>query len=77
MSPNNEGVYNNADSFAMAFDEEWTKLSTQQNKSNSDSEKKLELVLDLDSIKYHPFFKNNPEKAKEVALFRIRLLSLN
>ncbi len=66
-------LYNNADSFSMAFDEAWK--SNQVNKLGSiNKEEKLKLVLE--SIKDHPFLIESKKEAELVANFRIRLLDL-
>tara|TARA_A100001035_G_scaffold237119_1_gene201261 strand:- start:378 stop:581 length:204 start_codon:yes stop_codon:yes gene_type:complete len=56
-------LYDNADSFATSFDEEW---------KNTDCE---DLILKIDkvleSLSQHPFFVSNPENARKIAEFRI------
>ena len=65
---------NNADSFAIVFDEIWkTDISKPEN-SQLDQEGKINLAFS--KIGSHPFLINNPSQAKAVALFRIRLLDL-
>ena len=56
-------LFDNADSFAMSFDEEW---------SNIDCED-LRLKMDkvLQRLSEHPFLVSNPENARRVAEFRI------
>ena len=56
-------TYNNADSFAMSFDEEWEKVDCE------DLSKKIDKVIE--NISDHPFVVSNPENAKSVAQFRI------
>ena len=56
-------VYNNADSFAISFDEEWKNIDCE------DSRLKIEKVLKL--LSDHPFFVSNPENARNMAEFRI------
>ena len=56
-------VYNNADSFAISFDEEWKNIDCE------DSRLKIERVLEL--LTDHPFFVSNPENARKMAEFRI------
>ena len=55
--------YDNADSFAMSFDDEWRKIDCE------DSRLKLDKVLKL--LSEHPFFISNPENARKMAEFRI------
>ena len=59
-------LYNNADSFSMAFDEEWEKIKCE------DKNKKIKSVIEL--LSDHPFVINNPEMAEKIANFRINLL---
>ena len=56
-------VYDNADSFAISFDEEWKNIDCE------DSRLKIKKVLEL--LSEHPFFVSNPENARNVAEFRI------
>ena len=59
-------LYNNADSFSMAFDEEWEKVKC------DDKSEKIKKVIE--KLKEHPFVINNPEMAVNIANFRINLL---
>ncbi|ABX08274.1 hypothetical protein [Prochlorococcus marinus] len=66
-------LYNNADSFSMAFDEAWK--SKELSKQNLlDKEEKIRKTLEM--IKDHPFIINSSKEAIKVAKFRIRLLDL-
>ena len=65
---------NNADSFAMFFDEAWKKQAKDKNNTELDQNEKLNIALS--EINEHPFLKNFPSQAREVAVFRIRLLNL-
>ena len=56
-------LYDNADSFAMSFDEEWKKIDCDDIRSKID--KVFELLSD------HPFLISNPENARKMAEFRI------
>jgi len=56
-------LYNNADSFAMSFDEEWNNIDCE------DLRLKIEKVLEL--LSDHPFFVSNPENARKMIEFRI------
>ena len=71
---NNEPLYNNADSFGMAFDTAWKGFISKTTNEGINPDEKLDIVLE--TVKDHPFFKEFPLKAKEVARFRIRLLNL-
>ena len=59
-------LYNNADSFSMAFDEEWEKIKCE------DKAKKIKKVIEV--LSEHPFVISNPEMAVKIADFRINLL---
>ena len=56
-------LYDNADSFAMTFDEEW------ENVDCNDIGLKIDKVLEL--LSDHPFLRSNPENARKMAEFRI------
>jgi hypothetical protein len=56
-------VYDNADSFAMSFDEEWEKIDCE------DSRSKIEKVFER--LSDHPFLVSNPDNARKMAEFRI------
>ncbi len=71
----NGQVFNNADSFAMAFDEAWKDLMEEKENQEHATEIKMSMALNL--IKDHPFLKSSPSTAKEVAKFRLRLLELS
>ena len=56
-------LYDNADSFAMSFDEESEKVDC------DDIRLKIDNVLEL--LSEHPFLISNPENARKMAEFRI------
>ena len=59
----NVKLYNNADSFAMSFDEEWKNIDCDNLRLKI--EKVFEVLTD------HPFLVSNPEDARKIAEFRI------
>ena len=59
-------TYNNADSFAISFDEEWQKLNC------NDTAQKMDMVIAI--LSEHPFVISNPENARNIAKFRIYTL---
>ena len=61
-----ERTFNNADSFAMAFDDEWQKIDCK------DETLKLEEVIKV--LSDHPFVKENPDMARKIANFRLKSL---
>ena len=56
-------LYDNADSFAMSFDEEWKKIDC--------DDLKLKIDKVFEHLSEHPFLVSNPENAKKMAEFRI------
>ena len=56
-------LYDNADSFAMSFDEEWVNIDCE------DLRLKIDKVLEL--LSEHPFLVSNPENARKMAEFRV------
>ena len=56
-------LYDNADSFAMSFDEEWENIDCQ------DLRLKIDKVLEL--LSDHPFLVSDPGNARKMAEFRI------
>ena len=56
-------TYNNADSFAISFDQEWQKVDC------NDITKKIDRVIEI--LSDHPFVISNPENARSIAKFRI------
>ena len=56
-------LYDNADSFAISFDEEWLKIDC------GDFQLKINKVLEV--LSHHPFLISNPENARKIAEFRV------
>ena len=56
-------LYDNADSFAMSFDEQWENIDC------DDLMLKIDKVFQL--LSDHPFLISNPENARKMAEFRI------
>ena len=67
-------MYNNADSFAMAFDDEWKKLKPSEITPEISQEEKIKLVMT--NLKEHPFAQSSPSMANAIAKFRIKLIGL-
>ena len=74
IESSNGNLYNNADSFAMAFDAAWKDCDFK-----NDIDKKIDekILISFEKIKTHPFLIQNPIQAKDIALFRIKLLGLS
>ena len=56
-------TYNNADSFAKSFDEEWQKVNC------NDKAQKIDKVIEI--LSDHPFVISNLDNARNIAKFRI------
>ena len=56
-------TYDNADSFAISFDEEWRKVNCK------DMTQKIDKVIEI--LSDHPFVISNLENARNIAKFRI------
>ena len=70
----NGNSYNNADSFAMAFDTAWNDCDLEKNKDLKIDQK---IQIAFEKINNHPFLIDNPIQSKEIAFFRIKLLGLS
>ena len=55
--------FNNADSFAMSFDDEWKKIDCE------DLRLKIDQIFEI--LSDHPFLVSSPENARKMAEFRI------
>ena len=55
--------YDNADSFAISFDEEWKNIDCENSRLRMDKV--------LENLSDHPFLISNPENARKMAEFRI------
>ena len=56
-------IFNNADSFAMSFDEEWKNIDC------DDFRLKIDKVFER--LSEHPFLISNPDNARKLVEFRI------
>ena len=56
-------TYNNADSFAISFDEEWQRVNCK------DKAQKIDKVIE--TLSDHPFVISNLDNARNIAEFRI------
>jgi hypothetical protein len=73
-APVSAQTFNNADSFAQAFDEAWLSHNLAHSDASLEAGEKLNRVLAL--LAEHPFLLDDFELARQVADFRIRLLGL-
>ena len=67
-------VFNNADSFSQAFDAAWRRQTSLPSAAAMTRQALLDQVMA--SLADHPFLQSDPERALQVATFRIRLLGL-
>ena len=74
LESSNGNSYNNADSFAMAFDAAWKDCDLENDKDIKIEEK---IQITFEKIKTHPFLIKNPIQSKKIAFFRIKLLGLS
>lgn len=72
--PSQPPQFNNADSFAAAFDEAWKSHSEQEVNHGLANHEKLLLILT--QLADHPFVQTDSDMAHKVGAFRIRLLGL-
>ena len=56
-------LYDNADSFAISFDDEWKNINCE------DLRLKIDKILEV--LSDHPFFVSNPKNARKIAEFRV------
>ncbi|MEB3256669.1 MAG: hypothetical protein VKJ05_09820 [Synechococcaceae cyanobacterium] len=72
--PVSDRQYNNADSFAHAFDQAWQQHNLSAGNHCLERDEKLAKILE--QVSDHPFAQSDPAMARQVAEFRIRLLGL-
>ena len=73
-SPSSDRQFSNADSFAQAFDEAWQQHSRREPNHGLSAAEKVPLILER--LLEHPFAIEDPQMARQVAEFRVRLLGL-
>ena len=68
-------TFNNPDGFAMVFDRTWKQsAATNEFEALSIEERIDDVIRQMDD---HPFLQTEPEQARQVAIFRVRLLNLD
>ena len=70
----NDRVFNNADSFAIAFDKAWKDNQAEIAGTGEETISRVEFVLS--KLSHHPFLQNSPDLARKIAQFRLRLLNI-
>ena len=68
-------TFNNPDGFAMVFDRTWKQsAATKEFEALSIDERIDDVIRQMND---HPFLQTEPEQARQVAIFRVRLLNLD
>ena len=68
-------TFNNPDGFAMVFDRTWKQSAKTVEFADLSIDERIDLVIK--QMDDHPFLQNEPEQARQVAIFRVRLLKLD
>ncbi|MEJ6828105.1 MAG: hypothetical protein QNK79_08250 [Synechococcus sp. ArSW.bin.68] len=68
-------TFNNPDGFAMVFDRTWKKSAETEDFTALSIDERIEVVIK--QMDDHPFLQTEPEQARQVAIFRVRLLNLD
>ncbi len=68
-------TFNNPDGFAMVFDRTWKQSAKTDQFSNLSIEQRIDVVIE--TMNDHPFLQAEPEQARQIAIFRVRLLKLD
>jgi hypothetical protein len=68
-------TFNNPDGFAMVFDRTWKQSAKTKEFADLSIDERIDLVIK--QMDDHPFLQNEPEQARQVAIFRVRLLNLD
>ena len=59
----------------MVFDRTWKQLAKTKEFADLSINERIDLVIK--QMDDHPFLQNEPEQARQVAIFRVRLLNLD
>ena len=68
-------TFNNPDGFAMVFDRTWKETAKSDTFAALSNDQRIDTVLE--QMADHPFLKEEPKQAKQIAIFRVRLLKLD
>ena len=68
-------TFNNPDGFAMVFDRTWKQSATTKEFAALSIDERIDVVIT--QMLDHPFLQSEPEQARQVAIFRVRLLNLD
>ena len=68
-------TFNNPDGFAMVFDRTWKQSAKTVEFATLSNDERIGVVIK--QMEDHPFLQTEPEQARQVAIFRVRLLNLD
>ena len=68
-------TFNNPDGFAMVFDRTWRQSAKTVEFAALSIDERIDVVIK--QMEDHPFLQTEPEQARQVATFRVRLLNLD
>jgi hypothetical protein len=68
-------TFNNPDGFAMVFDRTWKQSAKTVEFTALSIDERIDVVIK--QMEDHPFLQTEPEQARQVAIFRVRLLNLD
>ncbi len=68
-------TFNNPDGFAMVFDRTWKQSAKASQFAELPIEQRIDAVIA--KMDEHPFLQSEPEQARQIAIFRVRLLNLD
>ena len=68
-------TFNNPDGFAMVFDRTWKQSAKTVEFAALSIDERIDIVIK--QMEDHPFLQTEPEQARQVAIFRVRLLNLD
>ena len=68
-------TFNNPDGFAMVFDRTWKQSAKTEHFADLSIDQRIEVVIE--SMNDDPFLQEEPEQARKIAIFRVRLLNLD
>ncbi len=68
-------TFNNPDGFAMVFDRTWKQSANAEEFAELSIDQRIDTVIK--KMDDHPFLQTEPEQARQIAIFRVRLLNLD
>ena len=68
-------TFNTPDGFAMVFDRTWKHLAKAEQFADLSIDQRIDAVIE--KMEDHPFLLAEPEQARQIAIFRVRLLNLD